>query len=61
MKVWVFTRFIKICPGYRKVIFRKKSFDSVDAAIEYLRFRVDHPSERSFRFDLSVELDKNKK
>lgn len=61
MKVWVTTRFVKLCPGYRQVLFRKKSFDSLDAAIEYFRFRVDHPSERSFRFDLSVEFDKNKK
>lgn len=40
---------------------RVKDFDDLSSAIEYLRFRVDHPSERTFQVSLSVAFDKNKK
>lgn len=40
---------------------RIKDFDDLSSAVEYLKFRVDHPSERTFQVDLSVEFDKNKK
>lgn len=40
---------------------RIKDFDDLSSAIDYLKFRVDHPSERTFNVSLSVVFDKNKK
>lgn len=40
---------------------RIKTFDSLEDAIEYLRHRVLNPSEKTFRIDLSVAFEKNKK
>lgn len=40
---------------------RIKDFDDLSSAIDYLKFRVDHPSERTFQVSLSDAFDKNKK
>ena len=53
----VVTRFVS-CVDWR---WRIKDFDDLSSAIDYLCFRVDHPSERTFQVSLSVAFDKNKK
>lgn len=63
MRISVLTRFNRRWPRDRRCFsdFRRKNFDSLEDAFEYLKFRLDHLSERTFRVDLSVEFDKDEK